>query len=120
MRRVHIGVVFQFFNLLDEISALENVVLPGGDRGSDAQAGQESRARDLLDLLALGDKAAEGPGDRSPAASVSGWRSRGRSPTTRRCCSRTSRPARWTQKEGDEVLELFRRLHGKRPRRFCS
>src|ERR1700728_1973342 len=28
-RRHHVGIVFQFFNLLDGVSALDNIVLPG-------------------------------------------------------------------------------------------
>ena len=57
----HIGIVFQFFNLLEGMSVLENVTLPAiiaGDRRRQA----ESRARDLLDLLGLGDKAGSAPG----------------------------------------------------------
>ncbi len=45
MRRRHIGVVFQFFNLLEGMSVLENVVLPAGDRGHEAQAGRDPRPR---------------------------------------------------------------------------
>ena len=52
---------------------------------------------------------------RCRVASASGWRSPGRSPTSRRCCSPTSRPARSTSEGGEEVLELFRRLHQRRP-----
>ncbi len=51
----HIGIVFQFFNLLDEMSVLENVVLPAVIAGA-ARRRAESRARDLLDLLGLSDE----------------------------------------------------------------
>src|SRR5262245_31859136 len=60
MRRRHIGIVFQFFNLLEGMTALENVVLPAMIAGSKRRAA-ESRARDLLDLLGMGDKASETP-----------------------------------------------------------
>ena len=40
MRRRHIGIVFQFFNLLEGMSALENVVLPAVVAGS-PRAGPE-------------------------------------------------------------------------------
>src|ERR1700735_1009746 len=61
LRRHHIGIVFQFFNLLEGMTVLENVALPavigGRKRGS-----AESRARDLLDLLGIADKATAAPG----------------------------------------------------------
>ena len=53
MRRKHIGIVFQFFNLLEGMTALENVVLPAVVAGSPRKKA-EGRARDLLDLLGLG------------------------------------------------------------------
>ena len=58
MRRRHIGVVFQFFNLLEGMSVLENVTLPAIIAGA-ARKQAETHARDLLDLLGLGDKAPE-------------------------------------------------------------
>jgi len=81
-RRKHVGIVFQFFNLLDGVSALENLVLPGVLGGMRRRAA-ESRARDLLDLLGLGDRTEQVP------AVLSGGQRQG----------------------GLEVLELFRRLH---------
>ncbi len=41
MRRRHIGIVFQFFNLLEGMSVLENVTLPGRDRRHQAPPGRE-------------------------------------------------------------------------------
>jgi putative ABC transport system ATP-binding protein len=61
IRRRHIGIVFQFFNLLEGMSVLENVALPAIIAGRNRKAA-ESRARDLLDLLGIGDKASEMPG----------------------------------------------------------
>jgi putative ABC transport system ATP-binding protein len=52
IRRRHVGLVFQFFNLLDGMSALENVALAalaGGTGRRDAQA----RAEELLDQMGL-------------------------------------------------------------------
>jgi putative ABC transport system ATP-binding protein len=52
VRRRHVGIVFQFFNLLDGMSALENVALAalaGGSGRRDAQA----RAEELLDQMGL-------------------------------------------------------------------
>ncbi|HEX2738674.1 MAG TPA: ATP-binding cassette domain-containing protein, partial [Acidimicrobiia bacterium] len=61
MRRRHIGIVFQFFNLLEGMSVLENVTLPAVIAGAPRKRA-ETRARDLLDLLGLADKAKEAPG----------------------------------------------------------
>jgi putative ABC transport system ATP-binding protein len=61
MRRKHIGIVFQFFNLLEGMSVLENVTLPAVVAGTGRKQA-ETRARDLLDLLGLADKAGKAPG----------------------------------------------------------
>jgi putative ABC transport system ATP-binding protein len=61
MRRRHIGIVFQFFNLLEGMTVQENVALPAIIAGRSRKAA-ESRARDLLDLLGIGDKTNEMPG----------------------------------------------------------
>jgi putative ABC transport system ATP-binding protein len=61
LRRRHIGIVFQFFNLLEGMTVLENVALPAVIAGRSRRIA-ESRARDLLDLLGVGDKTAEMPG----------------------------------------------------------
>src|ERR1700685_852236 len=61
IRRKHIGIVFQFFNLLEGMSVLENVALPAIIAGRNRKSA-ESRARDLLDLLCVGDQASEMPG----------------------------------------------------------
>lgn len=56
-RRNRIGFVFQFFNLLPTLTALENLLLPlelaNGTGGRD----DEDRARVLLDAVELGDRA---------------------------------------------------------------
>ncbi|MDQ1508621.1 MAG: putative transport system ATP-binding protein, partial [Actinomycetota bacterium] len=61
MRRRHIGIVFQFFNLLEGMTVLENVVLPAVISGTKRRPA-ETRARDMLDLLGLADKARDLPG----------------------------------------------------------
>ena len=61
LRRRHIGIVFQFFNLLDGMTVLENVALPAIVAGLKRRPA-ETRARDLLDLLGLSDKAKAAPG----------------------------------------------------------
>src|SRR4029453_18577421 len=64
MRRAHIGIVFQFFNLLEGMSVLENVTLPAVIAGVGRRKA-ETRARDLLDLLGRGEKTRDAPGVRS-------------------------------------------------------
>src|SRR5258708_5716241 len=61
LRRKHIGIIFQFFNLLEGMTVLENVALPAVIAGSRRRMA-ETRASDLLDLLGIGDKAAAVPG----------------------------------------------------------
>jgi putative ABC transport system ATP-binding protein len=61
LRRRHIGIIFQFFNLLEGMTVLENVALPAIIAGRKRRMA-ETRARDLLDLLGISDKAAAVPG----------------------------------------------------------
>jgi putative ABC transport system ATP-binding protein len=60
MRRRHVGIVFQFFNLLDGMTVTENVAMPAMIAGEKRKPA-EARAKDLLDLLGLGDKAKAAP-----------------------------------------------------------
>jgi putative ABC transport system ATP-binding protein len=109
MRRAHIGIVFQFFNLLEGMSVLENVALPAIIAGSSRRQG-ESRARDLLDLLGLADKASSPPGVLS-----GGQRQRlaiARALANQPTLLLADEPTGALDTAGGaEVLELFRRLH---------
>lgn len=108
-RRHHIGFVFQFFNLLDGVSALDNLVMPALLGGMKRRAA-ESRARDLLDLLGLGDRA-----DQVPAVLSGGQRQRlaiARALVNQPTLLLADEPTGALDSEGGlEVLELFRRLH---------
>jgi putative ABC transport system ATP-binding protein len=55
LRRRHIGMVFQFFNLLEGMTALENVVLAALIAGVERPAA-ERRAQELLAMLGLADR----------------------------------------------------------------
>jgi putative ABC transport system ATP-binding protein len=109
MRRRHIGIVFQFFNLLEGMTVLENVVLPAVIAGRKRKVA-ESRARDLLDLLGIGDKAKQAPGVLS-----GGQRQRlaiARALANEPTIVLADEPTGALDSEGgEEVLELFRRLH---------
>src|SRR6201992_579688 len=61
LRSKNSGIGFQFFTLLEGRTVLENVALPAVIAGRKRRMA-ESRARDLLDLLGIGDKASAVPG----------------------------------------------------------
>ena len=109
IRRQHIGIVFQFFNLLEGMTALENVTLPAVIAGSPRKRA-ENRARDLLDLLGLAEKAKDAPGVLS-----GGQRQRlaiARALANEPTLLLADEPTGALDSEGGhEVLELFRRLH---------
>ena len=109
MRRRHVGIVFQFFNLLEGMSALENVTLPAVVAGRSRKAA-ETRARDLLDLLGIADKA-----DKAPGVLSGGQRQRlaiARALANEPTLLLADEPTGSLDSAGgEEVLELFRRLH---------
>lgn len=109
MRARHVGIVFQFFNLIEGISALDNVALGAliaGVRRGEA----ERRAHDLLDLLGLLDKANADPG-----ALSGGQRQRlaiARALVNRPTILLADEPTGALDSDGGiEILELFRRLN---------
>lgn len=109
MRRKHIGIVFQFYNLLEGMSVLENVTLPAVIAGAPRKTA-ESRARDLLDLLGLGDKVDDVPGVLSGGLRqrLAIARALANEPTILLADEPTGA---LDSAGGEEVLELFRRLH---------
>jgi putative ABC transport system ATP-binding protein len=59
-RRSTIGLIFQFFHLIDELSVIDNVALPARLAGMPGRAAHE-RARTLLDQLGIGHAAKRHP-----------------------------------------------------------
>ena len=109
MRRKHVGIVFQFFNLLEGMTVLENVMMPALIVGKKRKVA-EARAKDLLDLLGIGDKAKQ-----APNALSGGQRQRlaiARAIANEPTLILADEPTGALDSEGgDEILELFRRLH---------
>ncbi|MBG0562418.1 ABC transporter ATP-binding protein [Actinoplanes aureus] len=69
-RRHHLGMIFQFFNLLDDLPALDNVALAAQLTGTSAGVARK-RAMELLDELGIADRR-----DVYPAALSGGERQR--------------------------------------------
>jgi putative ABC transport system ATP-binding protein len=111
MRRRHIGFVFQFFHLLEEMTALENVTFPAVVAGATRREA-EQRAHGLLDLLGLPDKEQE-----LPAVLSGGQRQRlaiARALANEPTLLLADEPTGALDSDGAaEILELFRRLHAR-------
>ncbi|MEZ5320641.1 MAG: ABC transporter ATP-binding protein [Microthrixaceae bacterium] len=105
----HIGIVFQFFNLFDGVSATENIVLPAILGGMKRRAAV-SRALELLDLLGLSDRR-----EQIPSMLSGGQRQRlaiARALVNSPMLLLADEPTGALDSEGGlEILELFRRLH---------
>src|SRR5437899_2404887 len=106
-RRDHIGFVFQFFYLLPNLTALENVLIPAQLKGNSATV----RARGLLDQLGIKEAA-----DRYPARLSGGQQQRvaiARALINEPTLLLADEPTgALDTHSGEQVMELLGRLHG--------
>ena len=65
VRNHKIGFVFQFYNLLPDFTAVENVMLPAMVLGEASGFAAEERAKELLNDLGLGNRMGHRPGELS-------------------------------------------------------
>jgi putative ABC transport system ATP-binding protein len=65
LRRDRIGFVFQFYNLLPQMTSLENVMVPLHFSGQLSRRGKKKRAMDLLRLVGLEERAHHTPSELS-------------------------------------------------------
>ena len=65
IRRERIGFVFQFYNLLTQMTAMENVMVPLHFSGKLSRRGKRKRAMDLLRLVGLDERAHHTPSELS-------------------------------------------------------
>jgi putative ABC transport system ATP-binding protein len=108
-RRRQVGIVFQFFNLLTGVSALDNVAM-AAQLGGSTRRQAVARARDLLDLLGLGDRAGQ-----LPVVMSGGQQQRlaiARALVNEPLLLLADEPTGALDTDGGtEIIELFRRLH---------
>lgn len=109
MRGETIGFVFQHFNLLDHLSCVENVMLPGYFGGPNGQGGQ-ARAQEVLRMVGLGDKLHDRPTELSGGQKqrVAIARALFNRPKLILCDEPTGSLDRRT---GNQIMDLFRRLN---------
>ena len=110
IRSRNIGIVFQFFNLLEALTARENVELAVLAAGGKRRAA-ETRATEMLDLLGLSQQANE-----SPSVLSGGGRQRlaiARALANNPPVLLADEPTGALDSDGAyEILELLRRVHG--------
>ena len=120
LRNRTFGFIFQFYHLLPELSALENVMMPQLIRHGLSPTSRSSASRSAAEATALLERV--GLGHRLDAPPVGALRrrdaARGDRPRpgrrARRSCWPTSRPGTSTPRPARRVLELLRDLNRER------
>src|SRR2546422_4221731 len=106
-RRDHVGFVFQFFHLLPNLTALENVLIPAQLKGRE---NADARGRDLLERLGIGEVA-----NRYPAKLSGGQQQRvaiARALINKPTLLLADEPTgALDTHSGDQVMDLLARLH---------
>lgn len=110
-RRRHVGIVFQFFNLIQNLDVLANIELPAQLAGRPAREIRQ-RSAELMEALGIGDLTAKMPGQLS-----GGQRQRvaiARALINRPAVLLADEPTgALDQEAGAGVMRLFRQLHTK-------
>jgi len=116
LRRRKVGFVFQFFNLIAHLSALENVMLPMRFTGRSGRAARE-RAEHLLELVGLADRRLHLPPQLSGGEQqrVAIARALGNDPALILADEPTGN---LDTKTGEEIAQLFIRLNRERGQTF--
>jgi putative ABC transport system ATP-binding protein len=108
-RRARVGLIFQFFNLLSNLTVLDNVLIPAQLSGSNGRAAGQ-RAAELLEKLGIADQAAK-----YPARLSGGQRQRvaiARALINRPVLLLADEPTgALDSRSGEQVLDLFRDLN---------
>jgi putative ABC transport system ATP-binding protein len=109
LRRRHVSIVFQFFRLLEQMTALQNVAFAAQISGTKARQAHE-RAGDLLDQLGLLNRAAD-----YPVTMSGGERQRlaiARALAARPCLLLADEPTGSLDSSGAaEIIDLLGQLH---------
>ena len=92
----HVGIIFQFFNLLDDLTVEDNVLLPAQLAGASRRQARGAGRRAAGPDWASGSSATPIPARLSGGAAAAGGDRAGAGELARSCCSPTSRPGRWT------------------------
>ncbi len=117
LRAKKIGFVFQFFNLIPVLNALENVMLPMSFNGGLSKAEMRARAKMLLNLVGLGDRLYHKPTELSGGQSqrVAIARALANNPAIVLADEPTGN---LDSKSGKEIMNLMKKLNKERGQTF--